>query len=395
MSKRIGSLCLLAILAAGIVVAGEAFAENTGGKKPVLIGGSLPLTGKFAEMGRMQERGYRLWATEINRKGGLLGRPVKLLITDDESSVKKVVEVYTDLMRRQKVEFVFSPYSSELTLAAADLAEKSRYPFLVAGAASEKIWETHRRYVIGLYSTTDRYFIGFLELCAIQKKKTVSITGFPDSFSLYTAKGAKKWAEKFGLKVVRYAILDGKEEKDLAAEADGIASAKPDVVIVAGHLKESILLRRALDRTGAKHSVFAGSVGPAMQEFQKALGPLAESAFGASQWEPDERIPYPGSRMFIQSFLKTYGENPSYHAAAAYAAMKTLEGAVQKTGSLNREKIRQHLVTGEHKTILGPFKIRKDGTQIGHKSLIIQWQRGKKEIVWPENMRTAFPVFPK
>jgi branched-chain amino acid transport system substrate-binding protein len=87
--------------------------------------------------------------------------------------------------------------------------------------------------------------------------------------------------------------------------------------------------------------------------------------------------------------------DPSYHAANAYAAVKTLEEAVTGVRSLNREKILEYIVTGEHRTIVGPFKLRKDGTQIGHKSFIIQWQKGKKEIVWPEDMRTAAPIFTK
>ncbi|MBI5575075.1 MAG: amino acid ABC transporter substrate-binding protein [Deltaproteobacteria bacterium] len=395
MCRRIAGLCILAILGT-VLCGGEiASAEIKGKKKPFLIGGTLALTGKFSEMGRIQEKGYRLWEKEINKKGGVLGRPVKILITDDGSNPAKVSEVYSDLIQKKGVDLLFSPYSSELTLVAANLWEKFRYPVLVAGAASEKIWETPRRYTIGLYSTADRYFIGFLEMCAIHRRKTVSITGFADPFSLYTAKGAKKWAENFGLAVARYSIIDGKNEKNLAAEAEGIISAKPDVVIVAGFLRESIIIRKALDRKNHGNVVFAGSVGPAMHEFLKELGPLAEGSFGASQWEPDERILYAGSRAFIHLYRKTYGEDPSYHAATAYASMKLMAEAVEKTGSCDREKIRQHLVTGDHKTILGPFKLRKDGTQIGHKSLVIQWQKGKKEIIWPENMRTAAPLFPE
>ncbi|MBM2828017.1 MAG: branched-chain amino acid transporter substrate-binding protein, partial [Actinobacteria bacterium] len=395
MRNNIVKLAIMLALGGGLFLTCSATAREPGGKDPVLIGGTLSLTGKYAAMGKMQEKGFRLWETEINQKGGLLGRPVKLILTDDASDPKKVADTYTELLQGKKVDLAFSPYSSELTLVATDLAEKYRFPFLVSGAASEKIWETPRRYTVGLYSTTDRYFIGFLELCAINKKKTVSITGFPDPFSLYVAKGAKKWAEKFGLKVVRYNILEGTEEKDFNTEVAGISSAKPDVVIVAGYMKETIGIRKALDRANLKNIAFAGSVGPAMQDYLKTLGPLTEGDFGASQWEPDERIPYPGSRTFIQSFRKAYGEDPSYHAAAAYASMKLVEEAVRKTGSLDREKVRQFFVTGEHRSILGPFKLRKDGTQIGHKSIIIQWQRGKKEIVWPESMRTARPVFPK
>ncbi|MBI5419895.1 MAG: amino acid ABC transporter substrate-binding protein [Deltaproteobacteria bacterium] len=382
-------------LAAILGFSQTALAAPRGDADPIVIGGSLSLSGKYAEMGKMQEKGYRLWETEVNARGGLLGRPVKVLVLDDGSSAPKAAEVYEELLRGKKVPLIFSPYSSELTLAVADVVEKFRYPMLAAGASSEKIWERPRRYTFGVYSTAGRYFIGFLELCAIHKRKTVSITGFPDAFSRSTVAGARKWAERFGLSVVHFDIVEGRDEQVLEAEAGRIAAARPDVVIVAGHFNETVSLRRALEKKDLKKSVFAGSVGPAMQEFQQDLGPLAEGVFGASQWEPDERILYPGSRAFIQDFRKAYGEEPSYHAATAYSSVKMLAEAVRKTGSLDREKIRRFVVSGEHKTILGPFKLRSDGTQIGHKSIIIQWQGGKKEIVWPETMRTSPPRFPQ
>ena len=393
MISSMNKTIFLVVLAACLSGSSEAAAERTAKGKPILVGGTLSLTGKYDEMGRMQEKGYRLWETEINQAGGLLGRPVRLLILDDGSSAKKASAAYSDLLARKAVDLVFTPYSSELTLAVADLFEKYRYPVLVAGAASEKVWETPRRYTFGLYSTADRYFIGFLELCAIQKRKAVTITGFKDPFSLYAAQGAKKWAEKFGLKVVHYNIMAGGEEKEFAAEAAQIAAAMADAVLVTGYLKESTGLRIALDKAGRKSIAFAGSVGPAMPEFRQQLGPLAEGVFGASQWEPDERISYPGSRAFLQRFRQTYRLDPSYHAANAYASLKLLGDAVEKVGSIDREKIRQFILSGEHKTIVGPFKLRDDGTQIGHKSIIIQWQGGKKEIVWPETMRTAPPIF--
>lgn len=367
----------------------------SGGRgKPILIGGSLSLTGRYAAMGKMQEMGYRLWEKETNAGDGLLGRPVTIRILDDGSDEDRVRQIYSDLLGRKRVDLLTSPYSSPLTLAAADFAEQHRYPMLAAGASSGKIWETPRNYVFGVYNTADRYFIGFLELCGMHGVQRVSITGFRDAFSLSSAAGAKQWAESFGLTVSRYSILDSREDPALETEAAAIAASAPDAVIVAGHLNETVGIRLALDKVKAPFRVFAGSVGPALPRFLDMAGPLAEGVFGASQWEPDERIPYPGNVAFVKAFRNEYGVDPSYHAAAAYAAMQLLSDVVRETGSLNREKIRSNLLKGEHGTIMGNFQLRKDGTQIGHRSIIIQWQKGKKEIVWPEKMGTARPVFP-
>ena len=368
--------------------------EPPPGKTPITFGGTLSLSGKYGTIGKMTEKGFRLWEERINTSGGLLGRPVRIRITDDRSDVDEVSKAYSRMTREKSVDLLVSPYGSDLVLRAAEHAEKHRYPLLVI-AASEKIWQTPRRYTFGIYSTSDRYFVGFLELCAAEGMKTVAIAGFPETFSSSTAEGARKWAEKFGLSVVRYRILPKMDEASLSAEAEALKAARPDAVVVSGYLEETVAFRSALGNAGFRPWAFAGSVGPVYPEFRERLGELAEGAFGTTQWEPDPRISTPGSEEFIRLFRARYNEDPIYHAATSYASMLLLENAIRKIGSLDREKIRSHLLAGSHKTLLGPFKLREDGTQIGHRSFIIQWQRGKKEIVWPDDLRTAKPVFPK
>ena len=101
-----------------------------------------------------------------------------------------------------------------------------------------------------------------------------------------------------------------------------------------------------------------------------------------------------GSRTFLASFRALHGINePAYQAAIAYAAGQILEKAVDKAKSLERSKIRQALSKLETYTILGRYKVDSTGIQIKHFPLTMQWQKGKKEIVWPEEMQTAKPVF--
>jgi len=92
------------------------------------------------------------------------------------------------------------------------------------------------------------------------------------------------------------------------------------------------------------------------------------------------------------SFTK-YRIEPSYHAASAYAAGLLIEEAVRRAGSLDRDKIRNILSMMDTITPLGRFRVNKSGLQIKHMNLIIQWQKGKKEIVWPEELATSKPVW--
>jgi branched-chain amino acid transport system substrate-binding protein len=95
----------------------------------------------------------------------------------------------------------------------------------------------------------------------------------------------------------------------------------------------------------------------------------------------------------LASFRAVHGVEPSYQSAIAYAAGQVLEATVNSAKSLDRKKIRQAMSKLEMYTILGRFKVDQTGIQIKHFPLALQWQKGKKEIVWPEEMQTMEPIF--
>lgn len=90
---------------------GNQFSNST----PITIGISLSLSKDFSSDGILMRQGYQLWADTVNKSGGLLGRPVKLIIIDDQSDEGKVVENYTNLIHKNHVDLILGPFSSLLT----------------------------------------------------------------------------------------------------------------------------------------------------------------------------------------------------------------------------------------------------------------------------------------
>ena len=121
------------------------------------------------------------------------------------------------------------------------------------------------------------------------------------------------------------------------------------------------------------------------------LGADSELTFVNTLWEP--RVKFPGSQTFLAGFRAVHGIEPSYHAAVAYAGGQVLEAAVNSAKNFDRSRIRQALSKMETYTIIGRYKVDQTGIQIKHFPLALQWQKGKKEIVWPEEMQTAKPIF--
>lgn len=379
------SLCLILLLSVSFLfpIVSLSLAST-----PIRIGLTLGLTGRYAEMSEMQRKGYELWQREVNSKKGLLGREVRLIIYDDQSDPVRAKKLYEILINKDQVDLVFSPYSSEITEAVSTVTERHSYPMIAAGASSDRIWQKGYKYIFGLYSPASRYTQGFLELLIMKGIDNLSVVAADDPFSLETAEGTKKWAERLGLKINHSEVFK-KSQKDLADIARKAKASGARVLILCGHLEESINMKQSLKRIGW-NPIFYATVGPATERFYKILGDDSELTFSSSQWE---YIPTIGNnREFYESFKKVYGIEPTYHAATAYAAGHLLEEAVKRAGRIDREKLRNILSSIEAITIIGRYRVDQSGLQIRHQSLIIQWQRGKKEILWPESLKTADPI---
>lgn len=358
--------------------------------EPVKICLSLGITGRYSEMSDMQMKGFRLWEHNVNKNGGLLGREAKVIIYNDKSDPLTAKSIYEDIILKEKCDFVFGPYSSQITDAVAPITEKYQYPLLTSGASADRLWQKGYRYIFGVYTTASRYTTGFLELITVSNLNNIAIVYADDIVSMDIAEGTIKWAERFGLKIV---LKEGfkKGTRDLKYIAQKVRDSSADVLIVCGHLDESLDMKTSLKEIGWQPKVYYATAGPATQDYYNKLGINANYTFSSSHWEP--YIGFPGSREFTDSFIKQYNEMPSYHAATAYAAGQILETAIKKVKSLDREKIRNTLSTMDTITIIGRYGVNRTGMQIKHFNLIIQWQKGKKEIVWPEELRTAKPVF--
>ena len=358
--------------------------------EPIRIGLTLSLTGRYSKLGEMQQRAYLLWERQINEAGGLLGRPVKVLIEDDGSGPAKAAELYQRLIAEDRVDLLFGPYSSGITSAVAPVADEAGFPLLAAGASSDRIWQQGYRYIFGVYTPASRYALGVLNLALLNDLETVAIVHADDAFSVSAGEGAWKWAPRLGLNVVMFEEFE-KGTRNLADLAERVKFAAPGLLIMAGHFNESIDMRRALIEVDWYPKAYFATIGPVLARYRDILKEAADLSFASSLWEPELR--FPNSREFAASFRGMFHLEPTYHAATAYAAGQILEAAVTNVGSLDRGSIRDALEGLQTHTVVGRYLVDATGIQVKHFPLTIQWQKGRKEIVWPEEVQTAQPIF--
>jgi branched-chain amino acid transport system substrate-binding protein len=371
---------------------------------PIRIGASLSITGTYAQLGQAHERAYRVCLKQANEKG-VLGRKVELIFHDDKSDATHSVEIYEKLIAQEKIDLLFSPYSSPLTDAVAAVTEKNRLPMVAAGAATTSIFRKGFKYAFMLLSPAEVYLEGLLDIAAKRGLKTVAIVYEDTLFPKAIAQGAAEFAKKRGLNVV---LIEGYPRKttDFSALLNKIKALNPDVLGAATYFDDSIAIIRQSKVAGVSPRMTGVTVGGDLPKFYEVLGSSAEYVYGASQWEPQlvtmragGLIPiarlYPNAREFVEDHEKMYpGVGVSYQSAAAYAACTLLLDAVRKTGSLDRDRIRDAILKFDGNTAFGAFKVDADGFQVAHKMQTFQWHEGKKKIVWPDELAADRPVFP-
>lgn len=355
------------------------------------IGLSLSLSGKYSKMGTMQRNGFRLWESLTNKRGGILNRKVILHIQNDKSDPELARKIYKDLIENKRVDLVFGPYSSGISKAILSITEHHRFPVLLSGASADSLWEQNYKYAFGVYTPASKYTVGFLEMLTRNKIRNIAILSANNPFSRSLSASTKNWAEKFRLNIVLFEQLQ--PENDFIKALTKARETGAQAVVMCGYLKEAIAVVEALTTINWQPKAFYGSVGPATDAFYQALGDRANLTFSSSQWEPTVGVHFPRGKEFIETFNTEFQQAPSYHAATAFAAGMILQAAVDITGSIEREKLKNTFSSMDTTTLIGRYGVDKTGWQIRHFPLIIQWQNGKKRVVWPEKLKNADPVF--
>lgn len=379
------TLCALVGLSSAFLVAAPALAQH-----PIRIGATMSETGNFATQGGPASNGYRLCQKYINDKGGLLGRKIEFLIYDDKSDPKLAVDLYEKLISEDKVDAIMGPYGSTHTEAVAPVTEKHKKVHVAPLAATTSIWEKGRRYIFMVLPPAEHFLGGLIDMASRNGLKKVAIIEEDALFPKAAGKGAVELAKQKGMQVVLHETY-AKGTKDFSAILARVKAGGADVLgMAASSLGDQIVVGRQLKEQNIDLKMFG--IGQAVAEFQEALGKTADFVYGLSAWEPS--LPNPGIKEFVAAYEKEFNKAPSYHAAGTYGSCQIFVEAVRRAGSLDPEKLREELLKLKMTTIFSNYAVDERGYQTANKGLFVQWQDGKRLVVWPDELAAAKPRFP-
>ena len=369
----------------------------------VHVGMAVSLTGQFASQGRQALQGASMWVQDTNTGGGMYvasaGRrlPVHLTHYDDGSTVHGARSMTERLIAEDGVDILLGPYSSVLTLAACDVAERHGTVLWNHGGASDRIYEQGFRWCVGVLAPASRYLGGLVDLLLERDprpRRAAVLHARRGTFPAAVASGLEEEVSRRGSRVVLKRAYHV-PVTDFSALLDEVEAAEPDLVAGVGRIQDDLALARQIRSRGLRAEAVALVVA-GVAEFGRDLGDQADGFMGPSQWEPAASYPPEYGPTVDRLALGHPGfasGDADYAMAQAYAAGLVAGRCVEEAGSLEAGALREAASTLDFTTFYGRFRVDPDtGRQVGRSVIIVQWQGGRKAVLWPPEMREAEPV---
>ena len=379
-SRMIALAAGVGVIAAGALLTGNsARAQN---KEPIKIGFSMALTGGLAANGKQALLGAKIWEEDVNKAGGLLGRPVKLVYYDDQSTPSNVPSIYTKLLDVDKVDLVVGPYATAMIAPAMPvvIAKGKVFIGLFGLAVNSKF--NYPKYFSMLPSGPDTkpaFTEGFFEVAAAQKPKpaTVGLAWSDLEFSKNACEGARENAKKFGIKIV-YDKSYPPTTTDFSPIVRALQAANPDIVVVCSYPNDSVGMLNSIKELNYRPKMLGGAmVGLQATVFKEKLGPALNGIINYETWVPSQATDATNKFLAIyQSRAKAEGVDPLgyYLGTWGYAYLEMLADAIKATKSINDDKLAAYMHGHTMKTIMGDITFQKGVKGEWAKSRMLQVQ---------------------
>jgi len=374
---------------------------NNNSSSPILIGTSLSLTGDFSADGQAFQRGYLLWQDYVNSHGGLLGRKVKMVFLNDQSSPTTVATNYTKLIASDKVALTFGPFSTLLTVPAAKVAARYGYAFPEGAGGGPAVYQLGLPNIFNPSPPVADQLVPFADwvaaLPASERPKTAAYPQENDPFADPMTETAQAILQKAGIKTV-YSKVFPAENPDYKAGADAVAATGAQMVVLGtADVPTLAAFMQAFEQQHYNPKIMAATSGPDQgAAFLHAVG--ANNAKGIMV--PDGwygLIDNPLSKAMVNAYIAKYGGNPSdinADVAEAFSVGEVAAAAVKATGGLDNSKIIHYLHSGVTiQTVQGGVRFNSVGENVVAQKFIFQWQSPTKFVqVLPTTDPASVPI---
>src|ERR1700730_9856461 len=355
-------------------------------RQEILVGLSISLMGRFSAQGRQALDGLRLWQSYVNGRDVItLGQDgsqrVRLVFYDDQSRANLARENARRLLRQDRVAALFGPYSSGLTMAVAEVAHEQGRVLWNHGGSSDVISNRGWRHLVSTTTPAAAYLRDlprWLRPQAPALRKICIVYSTRGAFASHVARGVVQAAtSEYSAQLMPYSVLD----VDVLARE--LHASQPEILVMTGSFEQEIQIMQAPPYLPASIQAIA-SVAAGVHAFRDELGRVAGGVIGPSQWEAHAGFPAdigPDALWFVRNFREQFGREPEYTAAGSFALGLIFAECVRRAGSLRDNNLLAAAAELDCCTFYGRFRLDSASRQVGHRILLIQWDRDQKILL--------------
>ena len=389
---------------------------------PITIGASFSNSGDFGDDGKAVEKGYRLWAQMVNNSGGILGRPVQLVILHDNSDIKQVAANYNTLISKDHVDLVVGPFSTLLTNAAAKIVDGGNdahavYAFVEGSGGGPSVFDNKHKNLFSVslpaannLETFADYILSLPQTLNGKPYRpiTAAYATSDDPFTQPQLQIAETMMEQGGVKTV-YSNANSPYSADdpnyvtkfIPGVAAKIVQSRAQVVLLGTQFPDVQAYLNVFKKDHYNPQAIIATAGPDQgQDFVKAVGgtKYAEGMFVPNGWYPQANN-FQNAQM-VQAYVAQYGgtaNDINADVAEAYSVGQVLEQAITRIHSLDNTKLIAELHSDVFNTVQGPAEFPNNlyGENSQSLAYLFQWQNGNFLPVYPSSAAAQNPEFPK
>ncbi len=360
------------------------FAPPVAPPAEIVFGANLELSGKFSALGKASLSGIQLAIDEINRGGGLLGKPVRLAIADNRSDETSASAVFHQLTQQDHVVGIIGPVYSTTAIASAPLADAFKTPFIATLATNPRV----------TIDDNGRVHPFAFRICFIDSFQGTAMAAFAatalharsaaiyiDDSAYYSQGLAFFFEQSFAQKGGRTLAKRGysPQTQDFKPQLSELLASEPDVLFLPGYYAEVAKIIISARKMGFTNPIIGGDGWEEPLLVAAAGADALNNTFYCSHYSPGDDSPA------IQNFVKRYasftnGSEATQASVMAYDATLLLADAIRRAAEPDRQKIRDALsATTNFSAVSG--LIRFDAHHNPEKNaVVIEIRNGKGEF---------------
>lgn len=396
----VGSAIAMALVGCTSDGGGDGGGEEAG---PIVIGGTLGLTGIYSGPSAGYELAFNYWVDEVNANGGIDGREVELILYDDESNPTVAQQLYQQLINEDGVDVLFAPYTTAVGGATVPIAERAGILMMNPGFVGKEIHQNSELLVSTWPYQDIEYARGMFEFIDTldddQKPETMAVITAQNPFTLAALNGYEgeggvlNYAEERGIEVVVNEQYD-QSATDLSSLIQTVKASGADMLIALSLPNDAALIAETVLEADYNPDFYCqcGSQVTSLPNWPD-LGQAGINVYASTSAYPTQG--YTGLEEISTYVAEQQGVPgaPAY-AAPAYAAGQVLQQAIEGAGTLDSQKLRAYIAENTFDTAVGEISYNEDGT-LAFQQVLLQFQEeGGNQVVWPVEQATAEPVIP-